>query len=101
MTVPCHADPDVWFAERVSEVAKAVRACQPCPVRSTCLQAALEWESGLGTHYRFGVWGGLTPRQRAALAPDLAGDISISPASERGHRSAPPHEPTNLSLEEP
>lgn len=41
----------------------------PCPVREACLAAALEFEAGRNAHDRFGVWGGLTPTQRANLDP--------------------------------
>jgi WhiB family transcriptional regulator, redox-sensing transcriptional regulator len=70
MTVPCRRDPDAWFAEKASAMAEAARACRSCPAREACLRTALAWESGLGARYRFGIWGGLTPRQRAALAED-------------------------------
>ena len=40
---------------------QAVEVCHRCPVRSRCLDQALEAGETLG------VWGGLTPAQRAAL----------------------------------
>lgn len=43
--------------------ATAARAiCDPCPVRAECLTYAIE------AGEREGIWGGLTPRQRHALA---------------------------------
>jgi WhiB family redox-sensing transcriptional regulator len=52
-------DPDWWFDE--AYFAQAVTVCRRCPVRSRCLNQALDAGETLG------VWGGLTPAQRAAL----------------------------------
>lgn len=52
-------DPDWWFEEQ--HFARAVEVCQRCPVSTRCLNQALEAGETLG------VWGGLTPAQRAAL----------------------------------
>ncbi|MFC8732153.1 WhiB family transcriptional regulator [Luteimicrobium sp. NPDC057192] len=38
--------------------------CDACPVWETCLNAAMREETG---NYRFGMRGGLTPKQRQAL----------------------------------
>jgi hypothetical protein len=59
--VPACADynPDWWFEE--DHFAQAVEVCQRCPVRTRCLDQALEAGETLG------VWGGLTPAQREAL----------------------------------
>lgn len=35
-----------------------------CPVRVKCLRFALDVVDGTSEGYRYGVWGGLTPRQR-------------------------------------
>ncbi len=52
-------EPDWWFDESFYD--RAVEVCQRCPVRSRCLNQALNAGETLG------VWGGLTPTQRAAL----------------------------------
>lgn len=52
-------DPDWWFEEMSFD--KAVDVCRRCPVRTKCLNQALEAGETVG------VWGGLTPAQRASL----------------------------------
>ena len=42
----------------------AKRICQVCPVRAECLDFAMDTEY---KHYRFGVWGGLTAKERHQL----------------------------------
>lgn len=41
--------------------------CALCPVRDACLAAAMTAEGGAGAAARFGMWGGMTPSERAAL----------------------------------
>src|SRR5690348_12472830 len=54
------SDPDALFVQGAAQNrAKAV--CFGCPVRAECLAAALD--NGV----EFGVWGGLTERERRAL----------------------------------
>lgn len=51
--VPCHqADPDLWFAESPTELERAKALCADCPIRSLCLDEALERQEP------WGVWGG-------------------------------------------
>lgn len=38
-----------------------------CPVRQQCLALALEREGNADRYSRGGIWGGLTPQERAAL----------------------------------
>jgi WhiB family transcriptional regulator, redox-sensing transcriptional regulator len=53
-------DPDVLFVQGAAQNrAKAV--CQGCPVRTECLADALD------NQIEFGVWGGMTERERRAL----------------------------------
>lgn len=54
------ADPDALFV-RGSEQADARQICFSCPVRIQCLADALD--AGM----TFGVWGGMTERERRAL----------------------------------
>ena len=54
------SDPDALFVQGAAQNrAKAV--CMGCPVRAECLADALD------NRVEFGVWGGLTERERRAL----------------------------------
>lgn len=57
-------DPDDYFDER----SLAGLSCGVCPVRETCLAEALAAEGNAGPDERFGIYGGLTSKERAALA---------------------------------
>jgi WhiB family redox-sensing transcriptional regulator len=58
-------DPDLWHPEKGDAGAAAIakRLCMDCPVRDQCLQDALDHDE------RYGVWGGLTARERYRLRP--------------------------------
>jgi WhiB family transcriptional regulator, redox-sensing transcriptional regulator len=53
-------DPERFFVRGAANARPAIRICQRCPVKDDCLAYALEHEID------FGVWGGLTERQRRA-----------------------------------
>lgn len=57
------SDPDAWYPEkgRKDSVQIAKRVCKTCPIRERCLEIALE------TDERYGVWGGLSERERRKL----------------------------------
>lgn len=61
-------DPALFFPSmgRTGEAAK--RVCDGCLVRDECLSWALDDEGDDPGHLRHGVWGGMTPRERADLA---------------------------------
>ena len=52
------ADPSLFFPATKEEEEQALALCATCPVRIDCLEYALE------ARERFGVWGGLTEKQR-------------------------------------
>ena len=55
-----NGDPDALFVQGAEQnVAK--RVCRSCPVRYECLADALD------NRIEFGVWGGMTERERRAL----------------------------------
>lgn len=57
-----HPDPEMWFDDAPAAVAHAKQVCGGCPVQATCLADALTRGEP------FGVLGGLTPKERAAVA---------------------------------
>ncbi|MEV8593918.1 WhiB family transcriptional regulator [Streptomyces sp. NPDC052013] len=52
---------DFFFPEPGSSVREAKRICGLCPIRATCLEYALSHDM------RFGVWGGLSEKERLEL----------------------------------
>lgn len=54
-------DPGAFFPEKGESTGLAKRVCAGCPVRSECLEYALVRRE------RFGVWGGLSERERRPL----------------------------------
>jgi WhiB family transcriptional regulator, redox-sensing transcriptional regulator len=54
-------DPDLHFPEKGESSREAKQVCRGCEVRAECLQAALD------RNERFGVWGGLSERERRRL----------------------------------
>ena len=53
-------DPELFYAEGGAAVAKAKGICAQCDLRVRCLEWAIAREE-------FGVWGGTTARERAAI----------------------------------
>lgn len=53
-------DPEQFFERGLARARPAIQVCQRCPVKEQCLQYALD------NDIDFGVWGGLTERQRRA-----------------------------------
>ncbi|MEV0525997.1 WhiB family transcriptional regulator [Streptomyces sp. NPDC050439] len=56
-------DRDLWYSDRnTGDIGYAVDICKSlCPVRAACAQFALQ------TREAFGIWGGLTARQRRSI----------------------------------
>lgn len=54
-------DPDLFFPDTVRQAREAIAICNTCPVKGECLEYSLE------ARERFGVWGGLTDKQRRHL----------------------------------
>ena len=54
-------DPEAFFPEKGGSTREAKRVCLTCDVRSTCLDYALQHDE------RFGIWGGLSERERRKL----------------------------------
>jgi WhiB family redox-sensing transcriptional regulator len=54
-------DPEAFFPERGGSTREAKRICSGCEVRAECLDYALAHDE------RFGIWGGLSERERRRL----------------------------------
>lgn len=54
-------DPEAFFPEKGGSTREAKRICGSCEVRAQCLEYALENDE------RFGIWGGLSERERRKL----------------------------------
>jgi WhiB family redox-sensing transcriptional regulator len=54
-------DPDAFFPEKGGSTRDAKKVCRGCEVRAECLDYALEHDE------RFGIWGGLSERERRRL----------------------------------
>lgn len=54
-------DPESFFPEKGGTTAPAKKICLDCPVRAECLDYALAHDE------RFGIWGGLSERERRRL----------------------------------
>ena len=54
-------DPEAFFPEKGGSTREAKKVCQTCDVRSECLEYALAHDE------RFGIWGGLSERERRKL----------------------------------
>ena len=54
-------DPEAFFPEKGGSTREAKRICSGCEVRSECLEYALAHDE------RFGIWGGLSERERRRL----------------------------------
>ena len=54
-------DPEAFFPEKGGSTREAKKVCASCEVRSECLEYALQNDE------RFGIWGGLSERERRRL----------------------------------
>jgi WhiB family transcriptional regulator, redox-sensing transcriptional regulator len=54
-------DPEAFFPEKGGSTREAKQICNSCDVRGECLEYAL------GHDERFGIWGGLSERERRRL----------------------------------
>ncbi len=58
-------DPEAFFPEKGGSTRDAKRICTSCEVRDQCLEYALANDE------RFGIWGGLSERERRKLKRDV------------------------------
>jgi len=59
-------DPEAFFPEKGGSTREAKRICQACSVRDECLEYALLNDE------RFGIWGGLSERERRRLKKQIS-----------------------------
>ena len=74
-------DPDGLFV-RGAEQRRAKLVCMGCPVRTECLAEALD------NRIEFGVWGGMTERERRALLrrrPGVSSWLEVLDTARREH----------------
>ncbi len=55
------ADPDLFFPERGASTRQAKGICRECSVRDDCLEFAIV------SSEKFGIWGGLSERERRKI----------------------------------
>ena len=65
--VCAQTDPEVFFPEKGASSHEARRVCRGCDVSRECLEFALR------TGQRFGVWGGVSERQRRSMKHKVYG----------------------------
>jgi WhiB family redox-sensing transcriptional regulator len=70
-------DPEAFFPEKGGSTREAKRVCRSCEVRAECLRYALEHDDA----GRFGIWGGLSERERRRLRYQFGRDIAAAVAS--------------------
>jgi WhiB family transcriptional regulator, redox-sensing transcriptional regulator len=63
-------DPEAFFPEKGGSTREAKKVCRSCEVRAECLEYALEHDE------RFGIWGGMSERERRRLKRDSAAEIT-------------------------
>lgn len=74
-------DPDELFV-RGAEQNRAKMVCMGCPVRTECLAEALD------SRIDFGIWGGMTERERRALLhrrPDVTSWAELLESAKRDY----------------
>ena len=54
-------DPEAFFPEKGGSTREAKKVCRACDVRAECLEYALSHDE------RFGIWGGMSERERRRL----------------------------------
>lgn len=61
-------DPEAFFPEKGGSTRDAKKVCAECPVAQQCLDYALDNDE------RFGIWGGMSERERRKIARERRGE---------------------------
>ena len=56
-----YTDPEAFYPEKGGSTREAKKVCRGCPVRTECLEYALDNDE------KFGIWGGMSERERRLL----------------------------------
>jgi len=83
-------DPETLFVQGAQQ-RDAREVCTACPVRTECLAHALD------NRIRFGVWGGMTERERRALLkrrPDVISWAALLESARRAALASPAANPS-------
>jgi WhiB family redox-sensing transcriptional regulator len=75
-------DPEAFFPEKGGSTREAKRICSGCEVRAQCLEYALAHDE------RFGIWGGLSERERRRLKRAAVGSVCGWPGCRWSDTSA-------------
>jgi WhiB family redox-sensing transcriptional regulator len=67
-------DPDLFFPERGASTREAKEVCRGCVVREDCLEYAL------ANGEKFGIWGGMSERERRRVRRQRAGARKVQTA---------------------
>lgn len=73
---PCKNKGAQFFSENIIEIRKAKSLCRKCQFAAECLQLSINQEE------LFGVWGGLSQRERRKYHRMFSGGIDIKIAKE-------------------
>lgn len=76
-------DPELFYPEKGGSVREAKSICASCDVREQCLEEALDHDE------RFGIWGGLSERERRKLKRERRTPAEIEQARAIRHRLRP------------
>lgn len=77
-----YTDPDLFFPGKGGSTREAKAVCRGCEVRADCLEYAL------GNDERFGIWGGLSGRERRKVARHAVASAAPLPGRDRAVQAA-------------
>ena len=75
-------DPDLFFPERGASTREAKAVCKSCMVRPDCLEFALQ------NGEKFGIWGGMSERERRRIRRQRALERAAAAAAAAQAESA-------------
>lgn len=66
----CRGLDDLAFSSKASDQERMLSICRACPVINECRAEVMARESGMARKQRYGITGGMTPRQRHEADPE-------------------------------